>query len=139
VAEVFAGFVIGYAVSLVIAPVGAWLLISSNDRTGFAQRVAPPGTNFVALSMVVHLGAVLLFTALGMVLGLALGGLEDRRPDGGLGSPNLIYTVIVVTLTAVVVIPLLIVPAIRRYAVICAVVFAVLFGWATPWLATFGD
>jgi hypothetical protein len=138
-AEVFAGFVVGYAISLVVSPLGAWLLIASNHRSGFAQRMAPPGTNFVALSMVVHLGAVLLFTALGMVLGLALGGLEDRRPGGGLGSPNLIYTLIVSSLTAAVVIPLLIVPAIRRYVAICAIVFGVLFGWAMPWLATLGD
>jgi hypothetical protein len=137
--EVLAGFVVGYAISLTVAPLGAWLLVSSNDRSGFAQRMAPPGTNFVALSMVVHLGAVLMFTAIGIVLGLVLGGIEDRRPAGGLGSPNVVYTMIVVALTAVVVIPLLIVPALRRSALIGAGVFAVLFGWAMPWLSTLGD
>ena len=138
-AEVFAGFVTGFAISLVVAPLGAWLLISTNDRSGFAQRMAPPGTNFVALSVVLHLVAVLTLTAIGMFLGLILGGLDDRRPDAGLGSPNWVYTLIVVALTAVVVIPLLVVTAIRHYVVIFAGVCALLFGWAMPWLATLGD
>jgi hypothetical protein len=139
VPQVFAGFVMGFAMSLAIAPFGAWLLISSNDRSGFAQRMAPPGTNFVALSVVLHLFLVLTLTAIGMVLGMVLLALEERRPEGGLGSPNVAYTLIVVALTAVVVIPLLVVPAIRRYALVAAVVFAALFGWAMPWLATLGD
>jgi hypothetical protein len=139
VSQVFAGFVVGFAISLAVSPLGAWLLISSNDRSGFAQRMAPPGTNFVALSVVLHLVAVLTLTAVGMLLGLVLLGLEDRRPAGGLGSPNVAYTSIVVALTAVVVIPLFVVPMIRRYALMGAAVFAVLFGWAMPWLAALGQ
>jgi hypothetical protein len=139
VAEVFAGFVVGFAISVAVAPLGAWMLVSSNDRSGFAQRMAPPGTNFMALSVVLHLVAVLTLTAAGMILGMLLLLLADRRPDGGLGSPNVAYTLIVVALTAVVVIPLMVVPAIRRYAVASALAFAALFGWAMPWLATLGD
>ena len=58
-AEVFAGFVVGFALAIVVAPVGAIWLIRSNDETGFAQRVAPPGTNVVALAMFLHLLALL--------------------------------------------------------------------------------
>ena len=138
-AHVFAGFVVGFAISIAIAPLGAWMLISSNDRSGFAQRLAPPGTNFVALSVVLHLVAILTFTAAGMILGMILMALEDRRPNGGLGSPNVAFTLIVVALTAVAFIPLTVVTAVRRYVVIAGVVFAALFGWAMPWLATLGD
>ena len=138
-AEVLAGFVIGYAISLIVSPLAAWSLVSSNDRSGFAQRIAPPGTNVVALSAVLHFATVLLLTALGMVLGMALMGIEERRSDGGIGSPNLVYTLIVVALTAVMVIPAVAVPMIRRYAVIGGIVFVALFGWAMPWLATLGD
>lgn len=133
-AEVFAGFVIGYALSLVLAPVAAIWIVRSNDRTGFAQRFAPQGTNVLALSVVLHLGGVLLLTAVGMVLGMALAGIEDRRPAGGLGSPNLAYTLLVLALTAVVLIPALVLP-LRRYAVGSALVFVALFAWAMPWLA----
>ena len=138
-AEVFAGFVIGFAIALVASPLAAWGIVSSNDRSGAAQRLAPPGTSVIALAVVLNLAAVLLFTALGMILGMALAGIEDRRPDGGLGSPNVVYTLLVVALSAVIVIPMLVVPAVRRYAVAGAVVFAALFGWAMPWLASLRD
>lgn len=134
-AEVLAGFIVGFALSILAAPAGALLLVSSNDRTGFAQRIAPPGTNLVALAMVVHFGAMLVFTAIGIVLGMALAGIEDRRPAGGFGSPTAAYTLLVVALTAVMVIPTLILP-LRRYALAGGLAFAVLFGWAVPWLAT---
>jgi hypothetical protein len=136
VAEVFAGFVIGFAIALIASPIAAWAIVSSNDRSGFAQRLAPPGTSVIALSVVLNLASVLMFTALGMVLGAALAGVEDRRPDGGIGSPNLAYTLIVVSLAAVVAIPMLALPMLRRPAIAGALLFAALFGWAMPWLAT---
>jgi hypothetical protein len=134
-AEVFAGFVVGYALALALSPMAAIGIVRSNDRTGFAQRVAPEGTNVVALAVVLHFAAMLLFTALGMILGMALAGLEDRRPDGGLGSPNMLYTLLVVALTAVILIPSIAVPAVRRYALAAGLIFLVAFGWAMPWLA----
>lgn len=137
-AEVFAGFVMGYALAIVLAPLAAIALIRSNERTGLAQRVAPPGTNVIALSVVLHFFGVLTLTAIGLILGMALAGIEERRPDGGLGSPNVAYTFLVLALTAVVVIPTLILPAVRRYSVIAALLFVALFGWAMPWLAAFG-
>lgn len=135
-AEVFAGFVIGFAIALIASPIAAWMIVSSNDRSGFAQRLAPPGTSVIALSVVLNLAAVLMLTALGMVLGMALAGIEDRRADGGLGSPNLVYTLMVVALAAVITIPMLVVPMLRRAAIGGALIFAVLFGWVMPWLAT---
>lgn len=137
-AEVFAGFVIGFAISLLAAPAGAIMLVASNNRSGFAQRFAPPGTNVIALSLVLHLGALLLLTALGMILGMALAGIEDRRPAGGLGSPNVAYTLLVIALAAVIFIPALVIPALRRWALAAAALFVGLFGWAMPWLATLG-
>jgi hypothetical protein len=138
VAEVFAGFVIGFALSLAAAPIAAIALIRSNDRTGLAQRVAPPGTNVIALSVVLHFAAMIVLTMIGLLFGMLLAGINGRRPDGGLGSPNVAYTLIVVALTAVLVIPTAVVPAVRRYSVAGALVFVALFGWAMPWLAELG-
>jgi len=136
VAEVFAGFVVGFTLSLLAAPISAIALVRSNNRTGIAQRVAPEGTSVVALSVVLHFAAMIVLTGVGLVLGMALSGIDARRPDGGLGSPNLVYTLLVVALTAVIVIPAFAVPAARRYAVMGGTVFALAFGWAMPWLAT---
>jgi hypothetical protein len=138
VAEVFAGFVIGYALALLLTPLAAIALVRSNRRSGFAQRVAPPGTSVIALSVVIHFAAIIMLTALGLVLGMALGGIESRKPDGGLGSPNLVYTLMVLALTAVLIIPALALPALRRYALIAALVFVLAFGWGLPWLAQLG-
>ncbi len=137
-ADVFAGFVIGYVLAILAAPLGAIALVRSNDRSGLAQRVAPQGTSVVALSVVIHFAAIISFTAIGIVLGMALNGIEQRRPAGGLGSPNFVYTLLVLALTAVSTVPTLAVPAIRRYAVVAALVFAAAFGWAMPWLARLG-
>jgi len=137
VAEAFAGFVVGFAMSLLVAPAAAVLVLRAN-RAGLAQRIAPPGTNVVALSMVLHFGAMLVFTGAGMILGIALHGIESRRPDGGLGSPNVVYTLLVVALTAVVALPTAVVPAVRRFTFAFAIVFAAAFGWGVPWLATAG-
>jgi hypothetical protein len=137
-AQVFAAFVDAFALSLSVAPAAAIQLPRSNGDTGLAQRIAPPGTNVVALTMVLHMGAVLVLTAVGMLLGMLLGGLDERRPDGGLGSPNAAYTLILLASTAVIVIPVLIIPSIRKPAVAGAVLFAVAFGWGMPWLATLG-
>jgi hypothetical protein len=138
-AEVFTGFIVGFSLSIVVAPLGAIMLIRSNDRTGLAQRMAPPGTNVVALSVVLHFAATLLLTMIGMILGLLLLALNDRRPDNGLGSPNVAYTLIVVALTAVVVLPTLVLPPVRRWCVMGAVVFVAAFGWVMPWAARAGS
>ena len=137
--ELFAGFVIGFALSLAVAPLGAIALIRSNDRTGLAQRVAPPGTNMIALSVVVHFAAMIMLTMIGLLLGLLLAALNDRRPDNALASPNIAYTLIVLALTAVIVTPTLVVPAIRRSTIAAALLFAAMFGWALPWLARLGS
>jgi hypothetical protein len=138
VAQAFAGFVVGYALAIVAGGAGAIALIRSSERSGFAQRVAPPGTSVIALSVVIHFTAMLVLTAIGLLLGVALAGIDDRRPDGGLGSPNLAYTLLVVALVAVIVIPTLAVTRIRRIAIICGIASTVAFGWAMPWLAEFG-
>jgi len=40
-----------------------------------------------------------------------------------------------VALTAVILIPTIAVPAVRRYALAAGLIFLVAFGWAMPWLA----
>jgi hypothetical protein len=138
VASVFAGFVVGYVLALVTGPVAAVLIVRSNHRSGVAQRLAPSGTSVIALSVVLHFAAILLLTALGLIAGMVLHAIESRRPQGGLGSPNLLYTLLVVAFTAVLVIPALAFPAARKYAAASAVVLLAAFGWLMPWMAQLG-
>lgn len=136
--EVFAGWVVGFGLSTLIAPVAAWQLISSNEGGGFAQRFAPPGTNVVALTVVLHMLGLLLLTALGMILGLVLRAIDERQPASGLGSPNLLFTIIVVALAAAIVIPTTLFPSVRAYTLAGGLLAVVAFGWAMPWLAALG-
>jgi hypothetical protein len=137
-AEVFSGFVIGYALALAAGPAGAIALVRSNTHTGFAQRVAPPGTNIIALSVVVHFTGIIVFTGLGMVLGMVLAGLNARGSHAGLGSPNVPYTVIVALVAVILVAPAFAVPRLRALAIAGAVILVASFGWAMPWLAKLG-
>jgi len=137
-AQVFAGFVVGYALALLAGGGGAVWLVYSNPRSEIAQRIAPPGTSVVALAVVIHFAAIIVLTALGLVFGMALAGIEDRRSQSGLGSPSVIYTLLVIALTAVLVIPTLALPAVRRVAVAAGLVFLIAFGYAVPWLAKLG-
>jgi hypothetical protein len=78
-------------------------------------------------------------TALGIVLGLALKGIEDRRPEGGLGSPNAVYTALVLGLAVVAALPFTFVgPRARVFALASAALAAGLFGWVVPWVAELG-
>lgn len=136
--QAFAGFVCGFALSLIYAPIAALALVAWAGQSAAARRVAPERTNFVALTVVLHLIAVLLLTALGMLLGLVLIALNDRRPDAGLGSPNAAFTLFICGLAVVAAAPLLVIAPLRRYVLPCALIFAAVFGWAMPWLAEAG-
>jgi hypothetical protein len=138
--EVFAGFVCGYALSLALVPLAAVALVRARPHSALLERIVPPGTSLIAVSVILHLFALLVFTAIGMLLGLMLSGLEERRPAGGLGSPNAIFTVMVIAMTAIAVLPLAAVaPPFRRPLIVGGLVFVAVFGWLMPYLALLGD
>lgn len=85
-AEVLAGFVCGYIVALVAAPVAAVAAIRSSSTR--LRAVVPSGTSVVVLSVVLHGFAFLLFTAVGMLLGALLATLEERAPEGASAAPT---------------------------------------------------
>ncbi len=137
--EVFAGLVVGYGLAVFLSPVAALLLLRASRTNAAVRRAVPERTNPLALTMVVHFFGLYLLTALGIVLGLALKGIEDRRPAGGLGSPNATYTALVLGLSLVGALPFaLFGRRVRAVALLCAAVAAGLFGWLVPWVAELG-
>ena len=138
-AEVLAGFVCGYGLALLISPLTAIALARARVSSPLLRQVLPQGTSLVAVSIIVHGFALLMLTALGIVLGLILGGLEDRSPAGGLGSPNGAFTGLILAATAIAVLPLaLVVPRLRLPLLAGGLVFAALFGWLMPYLSLLG-
>jgi hypothetical protein len=136
VSEILAGFICGYALALVSAPLIAIALLRLRSQMPTVARAVPQQVPVVALTVVLFGFTFLFWTALGIVLGLTLKGLEDRAPEGGLGSPSLAFTLIIVFACVVACIP----PALmlrsgRRYVMAAAVVFVGVFGWLMPYLA----
>ena len=121
--EAMAGFLVGYALSFATAPLLALAVVRMRLRWPVLARAVPEQVPLVALAVVLYWFAFMLWSAVGVFLGLLLRALEDRAPEGGLGSPNLVFTALVLLRAA------------RRQVLAMAVVFVGAFGWLMPHLA----
>jgi hypothetical protein len=138
-AEVFAGFVCGYALALIATPVIAIALVRARATSPLVQRAMPEGSSLIAVSVILHGFLFILLTAVGLLLGMLLAGLEERSPAGGLGSPNRVLTAFIIATAAIAVLPLAVaLPRARVALVASGIVFAVTFGWVMPYLALLG-
>jgi hypothetical protein len=138
-AEVFAGFVCGYAIALLFTPLVAFAIINARSRVPFLAKAIAPNISAVALTVPISLLAFLIWTAIGMVLGLLYRGAEQNIPQGGLGSPNLLYTALVLSFGASAL--MIIALGARRLpwqVLVIGVAFVGGFGWAMPYLARAG-
>lgn len=134
--EVMAGFLVGYVLSFGAAPLMALALVRMRVRSLLLARAVPEQVPLVALAVALYWLAFMAWTALGVSLGLVLWSLEDRSPEGGLGSPNLAFTLIILTGTlALVIPPLFLLRSAWRQILAMAAVFAGAFGWLMPYLA----
>ena len=138
-AEVFSGIICGYALALIVTPIAAVALIRMRVHSDWLRRVVPEETPLLAWSLILHTFWFLVLTGIGMVLGLLLYGIEERRPDGGLGSPNAIFTLVVIATSAIAVLPLAVaLPRWRTPLIAAGLVFAMTFGWIMPYLSLLG-
>ena len=139
-AEAFAGIVCGYALALLYTPIGTLALVRARVNSPAVARLMPQGTSLVALSIILHTFAFFAFTAVGMIFGIILNGLESSSPAGGLGSPNRVFSALVLATVAIAVLPLAIAVARWRVGLTASgLLFAGVFGWAMPYLALLGD
>lgn len=133
-AEVFAGFVAGYALALLWTPVLAVLLLRLRAGGGLLGRLLPAGVSPLGLSVLLHGALFLFWTGAGILLGLVLYGM--RGAGGALGSLNGPYTLFVAGLTLALSAPVLIaVPALRLPVLLLSLAFLIVFGWLMPYLA----
>src|SRR3972149_6227347 len=93
--ESFAGVGCGSAVALLFTPLVALMVIDARSRMPYLAKAIAPNISAVALTVPISLVAFLIWTAIGMVLGLLYRGAEDQAPGSGLGSPNLLYTLVI--------------------------------------------
>jgi hypothetical protein len=134
--EVFAGFISGYIMALIFSGLAALMIVQARSRIPYLVKAIAANISAIALTVPISLIAFLLWTAIGMFLGLLYRYTLEEAPGGGLGSPNLLYTLLIIsfaglTLTAVV-------AAFRRLPWQVAAMglsFIAIFGWALPRLA----
>lgn len=138
-AEVFAGFVCGYALALAATPLIALALVRARVRSATVQRIMPEGSSLIAVSVIIHGFLFIALTAIGILLGIMLAGVEDSAPEGGLGSPNRVFTLLMLGTAAIAVLPLAaVLPRSRVALLVSGAVFAVVFAWIMPWLSLLG-
>ena len=132
--EVFAGFVAGFALALVTTPLVAMVLLGMRAGNGAIARLWPPEANLVAVSMIIHGFTSFALTALGIVLGLVLLGMEGAT--SGAGSLNAPYTLFVAALVLAIFAPLVaLLPALRPQLVAYALLAVAIYGYLMPYLA----
>jgi hypothetical protein len=134
--EVFAGFISGYIMALIFSGLAALMIVQARSRIPYLVKAIAANISAIALTVPISLIAFLLWTAIGMFLGLLYRYTLEEAPGDGLGSPNLLYTLLIIsfaglTLTAVV-------AAFRRLpwqVTAMGLSFIAIFGWVLPRLA----
>ncbi len=134
--EAFAGFVIGYAMSLIFSIFAALIVVGARSRVSYLAKAIAPNLSAVALAVPISLLAFFVWTALGLFFGLLYRLIVQEASGGGLGSPNLVYTALVLIFAAYSLVMVLSIWRRLPWPVLTiALAFVALFGWALPFLA----
>ncbi len=138
-AEVFAGFVVGYAFSLLFSAVAAVMVIEARGEVPYLSKAIASNISAVQLAVPISLIAFLAWTLAGLFLGALYRAARLNLAGGGLGSPNWPFTLAVVlgaiTFLAVVYYAW---RRVRWPVAMMAMAFAAMFGWGMPHLAELG-
>ncbi len=139
-AEVFAGFVCGFVLSIIATPPFAVWVVSARDAIPFIRNAVPKGMSITLLSVPIASLFFLVWTGLGLIFGMVLFSANHSQPHGGLGSPNLLYTVIILITAFVIFFPFFVVSrSAWRFFLFLLVSYVALYGWATPILAHYAS
>ena len=138
-AAALAGFVVGYAFSLLFTAFVSVMLVRARSNVPYLAKAIAPNISPVMLAVPVSMVAFLGWTLVGLILGLLYRGATDNLPGEGLGSPNWPFTLGV--LLAGVGFLGIVTYAWRRLhwqVLALTAAFVGLFGWAMPYLAEAG-
>jgi hypothetical protein len=123
----------------------ASVFVSVGVLMAFALVKDPPPAVAVTLARFPPGGAVMAVVvlaypawgAIGIVMGLLFLAIQNGMPGGGLGSPNLAYSIAVTTAAALLAAPLtLLLRRVWQGVVGIAVSSVAIFGWLLPFLAS---
>ena len=133
--EVLAGALTGIVMSLYCLGIGA-LALPRLSRATIYRRLLPPGTHATLLFLIIAVAVPPIWLFLGTMSGIGYRVVAARFVEGGLGSPNVVYTVGVIAVAAALCLLLsLLWRSAFRYWLALALGMAAAFGWLLPWLA----
>ncbi len=134
--EVFSGFVVGYAFSLLFTAVAAMMIIEARSDVPYLAKAIAPNISAIQLAVPISLLAFLWWTLAGLLLGLLYRAARLNLAGGGLGSPNWPFT-LAVLLAAIAFLGVVYYAwrRVRRSVFLTTAAFAGMFGWGMPHLA----
>lgn len=134
--DILAGIICGLVMGTIFLGAGIYFVMVNRDIYDRLNRLLPEGISPTMIMLGFVVGTPPLLAFLGAIAGLIYHQFENAYPDSGLGSPNYIFTVAVLGLTALAV---LIFIAIRRrtarLGLVVSIAFAGIFGWLLPLIA----
>lgn len=132
-ADVFAGIACGFLLGGT-SVVGLALVILYNPA--LFNGVLPKGLTPTALMLALALALPIAWGILGILFGLAYRAISQKAPDPGLGSPNLMFTVIILILFVIGSLPLALLRIKGWWALLALnIAFAGIFAWLLPYMA----
>jgi hypothetical protein len=136
VAEVFAGAVLGYGLSLVLAWPVSFGLVRMRERVPTLARAIAPNLGPFMLAVPVSLLLFAWGPLVGIVLGMLYRGALDNLPGAGLGSPNWAFTVGVLAAGGILLALVYYIWSRLWWWLVAAVgLWVGAFGWGLPYLA----
>ena len=133
-AEVFAGFVSGYALALLSTPPLALTLLRLRATSDLLGRLLPVGSSAVAVAVVLHGALFFFWTGVGLLLGLVLLAMDEG--DAAAGSANAPFSLFVAAATLALVAPFAVIARrLRPLILLSAALVLAVFGWLMPYLA----
>ena len=135
-AELFSGFVVGYAFSLLFTAVAAVMIIEARSDLPYLAKAIAPNISAIQFAVPVSLLAFLWWTLAGLLLGFLYRAARLNLAGGGLGSPNWPFT-LAVLLAAIAFLGVVYYGwrRVRRSVFLTTVAFVGMFGWGMPHLA----
>lgn len=133
---VLAGFILGYGAGIVFTGVAAVMLVRLRGRYVFLERAIAPNLTPWHVAVPLSLVTFLAWTMIGSLFGLLLDGLESSAPQGGLASPNVLYTSVILATGVMLGAPLIVLARpFRVHFIIATIAYVGVFGWGLPHLA----
>lgn len=133
---VIGGWVAGYVMAMVSTVALTAIVIRMRDVAAI-ERVIARDVPGMMLAVPISIGTTVIWTFVGVSLGILFEVANLADSGGGFGSPSLSFTsVIVIVAAAAAILPAMLWTSRWWLWVTLGVAFALSFGWLMPWLAT---